>query len=147
MNRLLFILLISTPAFAQQAPKKANTIYVDTADEIEVVMSKYEKYLEEEGYIVRNKEDLVSLKTSAKEKYFGPGNSLSIYVEFLLEFEKQEGQTRVTFTGNYLETTGAGKYRPIINRGSQKMGVGLAWRFMNDLAIKYPSGNISYAIK
>ncbi|HEX9651565.1 MAG TPA: hypothetical protein VGA21_13460 [Cyclobacteriaceae bacterium] len=141
------LILISTEALGQEAPKKATTIKVITTDKLEEVFQKYEKYLDDEGYIIRNKENLISLQTSLKEKSLGPMSSYSVYVEYLLEFKQMEDKTSVTITGNYADNGGMSKSKAITNKGSSNFGVGLAWRIMNELAIRYPGGQISYSME
>ena len=141
------LILISTEALGQEAPKKATTIKVITTDKLEEVFQKYEKYLDDEGYIIRNKENLISLQTSLKEKSLGPMSSYSVYVEYLLEFGQMEDKTSVTITGNYADNGGMSKSKAITNKGSSNFGVGLAWRIMNELAIRYPGGQISYSLE
>ena len=145
MGKIIAVLiLVSVNAVAQEAPKKATTIQVITSDKLEEVFQKYDKYLDDEGYIIRSKENLISLQTSLKEKSFGPLSSYSVYVEYLLEFSQAEDKITVTITGNYADNGGMSKSKPIVNKGSPNFGVGLAWKIMNELAMRYPGGRISY---
>ena len=144
---LIIFILITSQSYAQEAPKKANTIYVASSDDMAEVFPKFEQYLDDEGFIIRSKKDLISLKTSPKEKTVGPMSSYSVYIEFLLMFKQLDGKSVVTITGEYADAGGLAKSKPISNRGNSRMGIGLAWQIMNELAIRYPGGKLSYSIE
>ena len=142
----LILLAISTVALAQ-APKKANTIIITTTDPAEKAFEKYLGYLDDNGYLIRSKEEFTNIKTSAKQFRFDvPGQSAIGYLEINLKFEEADGGTKVIFTGVYSDLSIV-KPKPVANKGSSRVGMGMAWRLMNDVAIKYPGGNIEYFIQ
>lgn len=145
--KLILILVTVSQIAVAQAPKKANTIIITTSDPAEKVFERYLQFLDDGGYLIRSKEEFTNIKTSAKQfRYDLPGQSAIGYLEMNLKFEDVDGGTKVIFTG-FFNDLSIVKPRPVANKGSSRVGIGLAWRLMNDVAIKYPGGKIEYSIQ
>lgn len=141
---------------AQEAPRNANLIQIKTSDNIDESFRKIGRMLGTEGYKLETVDrDFYMIATEVMEKDFGGflgAARARLEIKFNIQFDEIPEGTTINIRGTFRDITKtsfsvSGDFQRIENRGARNSILRDSWNFMNEIALKYDNGELSYIIE
>ena len=132
---LVAVLLFAAGAYAQEVPKKANTILITVADSGDTAWKNTAKILVEQGFVIKNSDgELGTLSTEPKSLKGRAIISLSVLAQGHI----------ITLTGQMVVPGLSSLASPVDYRGMSGSPALLAWQKMQQVAEAYAGGKVQY---
>ena len=162
MKKLITILFfLPIFGFGQDTdiPKKTNLINIHTSDNIDESFKRMGRILLNDGYELETADKIFYMMTT-KIKLMKCGFGCSVSVKYTIQFDEVGDSTNIKISGRAYsgdvyevivgkkEENGFDKSSFLIeNKGMKRSIAKESFNFMNNIAVKYDLGVISYSIK